>query len=891
MGTGADKAKEVARDAGLWEKVPAIQRWVADGLGDRRERRRLRWRYIASGYRPEPLPAHRGPVEAPIPGRVGICCSGGGIRSAAFNLGALQTLQDAGCLQQADYLAAVSGGSYIAAAFAMVAKTSADEYGSPEDSDPDLINAEPPFKHGSPEEQYLRNRCDYLAPDGMAKLYLVLRIILGLVVNLIFLSLPLIGLTLLLGTWIYRPFLPGLVTCPTQQSAGCATHGFNGSVHLPLGFWIIPVALAAVGLLLGAFVMVKRMPSKSDGFQHALQTWCTRLIVIAAGTALLTVALPELVALFHAHGKATTGSAASPSKTGGVAGIGIVGLLAGVAATLREAFTDASKTVSALGKLNATVRRLLANIAAAVLGPLLLYAVIVFAMSIAFAHSGSASGRLWLTVAAAVALGLFVGLYNLVDITALSLHPFYKRRLCTAFALKRVKPRKPLDDTQEARREQTTLEEEASRAAQYHREVRKRVAQEEQLRRETKTGSLSTEEQQAVEKRKTEERSAEREKLTTRERVSVARAADKQQAIHGVAVERPFGNLVRLSQTRLDSSRWPTLIVCAAANISEPGATPPGRRVTSFTFSCRTIGGPLVGAELTATFEEVFKEQGGRRRDLSLPSAVAMSGAAVAPSMGKMSSPAFRFLLALANIRLGVWVPNPRWVAGADGWKRRPTPSYLIRELLGRNRVDSRYLFVTDGGHYENLGLVELLRRGCTRIYCFDASGGERFDALGDAVALARSELGVEIEIDPDPLRPGSGGRETGAANGPNAVVDGHVPNTSTPAGEGAQINGHGLAAKIAVRGTFTYADGTEGELLYARNVMSPGAPWDIRARHIADPAFPHDSTVDQLYTDQKFESYRRLGVQAAEQALHLVKSAGRPTSRKPPPSESAPVL
>lgn len=891
LAVGADKAKEVERDAGLLMEVPAIQRWVAAGLGDRRERRRLRWRYIASGYRPEPLPAHREPVEAPTPGRVGICCSGGGIRSAAFNLGALQTLQDAGRLQQADYLAAVSGGSYIAAAFAMVAKTSADEHGSPEDSDPDLIKVVPPFRHGSPEEQYLRNRCDYLAPDGMAKLYLVLRIILGLVVNLIFLSLPLMGLTILLGTWIYRPFLPGLVTCPTHKSVGCATHGFSGGgVHLPLGFWIIPVAIAVAGLLLGAFVMVKRMPSNGDELQHALQTWSTRLVVIATGTALLTIALPELVALFHAHGKATTGSLASPSKTGGVAGIGIAGLLAGVAATLREAFADASKTVSALGKLNATVRRLLAKIAAAVLGPLLLYSVIVFAMSIALANAGSASGRLWLTVAAVLALGLFVVFYNVVDITALSLHPFYKRRLCTAFALKRVRPKSPFDDAKEARRELTKLEEEASKAAQNYREVRKRVAQEERQRQRAKTGSLSAEEE-AIEKRKAEEREAEREALATRERVDAARAADVQQDELGVAAERPFGNLVRLSRTGLDPSRWPTLIVCAAANISEPGATPPGRRVTSFTFSCRTIGGPLVGAERTVTFEEVFKEQGGRRRDLSLPSAVAMSGAAVAPSMGKISSSAFRFLLALANIRLGVWVPNPRWVAGAGGWKRRPTPSYLIRELLGRNRVDSRYLFVTDGGHYENLGLVELLRRGCTRIYCFDASGGERFDALGDAVALARSELGVEIKIDPDPLRPGTGSRETGAANGANGTADGRVPNASPPGGEGAQTDGHALAAKIAVRGTFTYADETEGELVYARNVMSPGAPWDVRARHIADPAFPHNSTADQLYTDQKFESYRRLGVQAAEQALHLVKSADRPSSPEPPPSEPAPML
>ena len=76
----------------------------------------------------------------------------------------------------------------------------------------------------------------------------------------------------------------------------------------------------------------------------------------------------------------------------------------------------------------------------------------------------------------------------------------------------------------------------------------------------------------------------------------------------------------------------------------------------------------------------------------------------------------------------------------------RPRPSHLIAEVFGRNSVNHKFLYVTDGGRYENLGLVELLRRGCTRIFCLDASGGRAFEALGDAIALARSEVGVEID-------------------------------------------------------------------------------------------------------------------------------------------------
>jgi len=167
-------------------------------------------------------------------------------------------------------------------------------------------------------------------------------------------------------------------------------------------------------------------------------------------------------------------------------------------------FTDASKTTSALGKLNATVRRVLAKTAAAVLGPLLLDAVIVLAMSIAFAHAGSASGCLGLSIAAVVSLGAFAFLYNWVDVTALSLHPFYKRRLCTAFALKRIKPKGQLAVAQEAIDHQGRLEKEASSAVEQRREVTARVDAEERLREERGSQPPTNDEQRVIEVHKAE---------------------------------------------------------------------------------------------------------------------------------------------------------------------------------------------------------------------------------------------------------------------------------------------------------------------------------------------------------------------------------------------------
>src|SRR3954469_13665228 len=112
-------------DQGLPTRVPAKNVGAAADAGD-----------------PEPVPSYRGPVEIPKQGKTGICCSGGGIRSAAFNLGALQALHEATEkeLQKADYLAAVSGGSYICAAYSMVGKTWSRDEGRPKNDPKDPCN-------------------------------------------------------------------------------------------------------------------------------------------------------------------------------------------------------------------------------------------------------------------------------------------------------------------------------------------------------------------------------------------------------------------------------------------------------------------------------------------------------------------------------------------------------------------------------------------------------------------------------------------------------------------------------------------------------------------------------------------------------------------------------
>ncbi len=156
---------------------------------------------------------------------------------------------------------------------------------------------------------------------------------------------------------------------------------------------------------------------------------------------------------------------------------------------------------------------------------------------------------------------------------------------------------------------------------------------------------------------------------------------------------------------------------------------------------------------------------------------------------------------------------------------------------------------MSDGGHYENLGLVELLRRGCTTIWCVDASGEsiDTFGTIADAVAIARSELSVDIDIDPRVMAPD-----------PKAT---------------------GSAARF-VRGTHVvcpirYHDGTVGTLVLIKAGVPEDAPVDVLQAHRRWKSFPCDPTSNQLYTAQRFDAYRSLGYFSTARAFADPTAAG----------------
>jgi TPR repeat protein len=250
--------------------------------------------------------------------------------------------------------------------------------------------------------------------------------------------------------------------------------------------------------------------------------------------------------------------------------------------------------------------------------------------------------------------------------------------------------------------------------------------------------------------------------------------------------------------------------------------------------------------------------------ELTVQTAMAVSGAAFASASGRARAPA-NVILALTNARLGTWLPTPdrhqREPKPDQWWKavapRRRRMSYLLREIFAAYPRDFPMLFVSDGGYYENLGLVELLRHRCHEIYCFDASSDtEAFaKSLGQAITLAYDELGVRIVLDePDKAQPAGTSTTTSSDD-----EDTH------PAVDGLADR---FAGTPIITGRIQYEypmDGPasrqrEGVIVIGRAVLTKDVPWEIQRHAAAHPLFPQDAIGDQWFDDKKFNAYTGLG-------------------------------
>jgi hypothetical protein len=301
------------------------------------------------------------------------------------------------------------------------------------------------------------------------------------------------------------------------------------------------------------------------------------------------------------------------------------------------------------------------------------------------------------------------------------------------------------------------------------------------------------------------------------------------------------------------------LICCAANNLS-------GDILSSLYRGARSSVISAEGVSLGDAF--------GPLDDLRLSAALTASAAAFNSQMGRVSmnlGPAVAFLMSALNLRLGLWVPHPanphRTRYWLPGW-------YFFLEMFGQTKCDpaphlpsaagdswsaggvmrqialrSRNLHLSDGAHFENLGLYELVRRHCRYLIVSDCSADPEvaFDDLANALRRIREDFGVEIEMDVEALRPDDNGR----------------------------------SRQHAVVGTIHYdgLGGTDkGTVLYFKPTLTGDEPPDVLQYRTRNPAFPHEGTGDQFYDEAQWESYRRLGEHAGNSVLRFLD---RPVAKK----------
>jgi hypothetical protein len=243
------------------------------------------------------------------------------------------------------------------------------------------------------------------------------------------------------------------------------------------------------------------------------------------------------------------------------------------------------------------------------------------------------------------------------------------------------------------------------------------------------------------------------------------------------------------------------------------------------------------GSELTG----YRKTDQGYAGGLTLGRAFATSGAAVSPNMGYYSTAAVTALLTFCNLRLGSWFPNPN-----SKRFKQSGPKYgwfqIVREILGYTDANEEFVYLSDGGHFDNLGAYELVRRRCKRIFICDAGADPKgaCHELALLIRKARIDFGVTIDIDVSTLKRS---QETGFSKEQVAVGE-----ITYPADE------QGITI--------------QGAIVYLKLNITERDSTDLKSYQIRNPDFPHQSTLNQFYSESQFESYRYLGYSIAKKGF-----------------------
>jgi hypothetical protein len=781
-----------------------------------------------------------GGTPAPAAGGWAICCSGGGIRSAAYCLGALQRLDRIGLLAKVRWILGVSGGSYIASSRALVAHN--------------LRAGTRPraYAPGTAEELNLRYNTHYIAPNAATVLVGVLSLLLGAMVTFVVALAPLYALAHAWG-WLLRW---REVLVPSGPHAATAT------VTGP-GWWLAPVIVAGITLALFGFWWLTLAPvaGRAGGRARLLGSlrpdgpdrganraaWVGGAAAVTAGLAVAMLAVPPLIAWLTR----STGSLGTITHFLGFGGkpswslAGLAGLLAAVAAIAKYVQAGLAKW-TALGKAAqggsaAAQPGLLTKLAGRLRQVLLpwLGSAIVVLIGVVLAlrwigdgaQAGFSRGQLLLV---AIALAVTLLTRAAANVNRLSMHDFYRWRLANAFAT----TRQAAEEQDPAKARARFADAAATRLSELRDQPGLVICGTANINalREVPPGQggfcvtfdpehVTLHREKALADREKaaagrEGRAAERAQARTPDYEALlghrrATLFDVS-AISGAAVSPLMGSMTKhayrilLTATNVRLGVWlphPALIRDARKRIDHPDKHYAGRGWERRPFLL------LLWYLLPHLF---WDRQGQKNSDREA-------------------------LLWAHVLRL-------RLRGGRSGalWFRamQPTLGLLWAEAAGQLSYRSTWMYVTDGGHYDNLGLVEALRRGADNIVVLDASGdkADTWFTLGGAIALARTDAGVDIRLDPATMV--RGGRGLAAGQVVHPWVHGRFRRPQPVPGLP-----------------------TEGDIWVCKLGWWAGAPWDIVAYAKSHSTFPGDSTVEQLYDAPEFEAYQQLGTATVKDA------------------------
>jgi len=721
------------------------------------------------------------PVLRPTPESklIGLALSGGGIRSAAFCLGALQALDTRGLISKIDYLSSVSGGGYIG-----ISMTAAMSEGATEKF-PFTSN----LRAGEEASvQHIRDHSNYLFPQGSLNIFSNIVVYLrGIFANVVLL-LPWLLLEAALTIWLY----PESAALPQIDAGGLANNDFK--------FTLSGLLIFVVLLVLWAFWRSTPWGRNFSDVGFGARFFGVLLVVLLA-TALIE-SQPWLLAGFFLIEQSFDGAGgffAAAAKWLNViaaffASIGtVVGFLGSFLANALKRSTEKP----GFAAFAAWIAIKLAMYVAGAAVPLALWLIYFYLAFWGIEGPGPFHPPVWLKAVAdatpfcsgsipCLYLGIAVILLAVgacLSANANSLHRLYRDRLSKAFLF----------------------------------DPSRRMA----------TGIWRG--------------------------LKGESGAETDAPLHNSDL-RPLDDK-RIS--KLTTEHAPYHLINTALNIeASKYANRRGRNADFFIFS------PLfTGSEATGYVETELMEK--KQTDLTVATAMAASGAAASANMGSATVKALTPTLAILNVRLGYWLLNPAKIAGA--LKKSPISRlfdrlYFLKELFGLLSDDSETVYITDGGHIEDLGLYELLRRRCKLIVALDgeADPDMSFGSLVTLERYARIDFGVRIDL------PWAALRDTSREASADALKSGGVPPGQAAHGPHCAL---GTIYYPRKAGETDESEST-GVLLYVKSSITGDENDYIIDYKRRNPDFPHETILDQFFTEEQFEVHRALGFHAVNSAF-----------------------